>query len=279
MKTTRDMIVVATLLVSSTAYAQYTDSVVKIGVLTDMSSIYSDISGPGAVVAAKLAVEDFGAAAKGMKVEIVSADMQNKPDVGVAIANTWFDVDKVDVIVDGMNSGVSLAVSEIARQKNKLFLVTGAATSDLTGLKCNANTIHWVYDTWALANSTGKATVKTGGNTWFFLTADYAFGYALERDAAAVIEANGGKVMGKVRVPINTNDFSSFLLQAQASKAKVIGLANAGGDAINTIKQAAEFGIAKGGQNIAGLLLWTSDVASLGLPTTQGVVLRPGTGT
>jgi branched-chain amino acid transport system substrate-binding protein len=183
---------IATLLASGSAYAQYTDGVVKIGVLTDMSSIYSDISGPGAVVAAKLAIEDFGAAAKGMKVEILSADMQNKPDVGATIANTWFDVDKVDVIVDGMNSGVALAVSEIARQKNKLFLVTGAATSDLTGPKCTANTIHWVYDTWALANSTGKATVKTGGDTWFFLTADYAFGYALERDAAAVVEANGG---------------------------------------------------------------------------------------
>ena len=269
----RNMIVMAASLVGTSAYAQFTDGIVKIGVLTDMSSIYSDISGSGAIVAAKLAVEDFGAAAKGMKVEIVGADMQNKPDVGSNIANTWFDVEKVDVIVDGMNSGVSLAVSEIARQKNKLFLVTGAATSDLTGPKCSTNTIHWVYDTWALANSTGKATVKTGGDTWFFITADYSFGYALERDAATVIEANGGKVLGKVRAPINTNDFSSFLLQAQASKAKVVGLANAGGDAINTIKQAAEFGIVKGGQNIAGLLLWVSDVAALGLPITQGVVL------
>jgi branched-chain amino acid transport system substrate-binding protein len=273
MKPIRNMIAIATFLASSSAYAQYTNGVVKIGVLTDMSSIYSDISGPGAIVAAKLAIEDFGAAAKGMKVDIVGADMQNKPDMGAAIANTWFDVDKVDVIVDGANSGVSLAVSEIARQKNRLFLVTGAATSDLTGPKCSPNTIHWVYDTWALANGTGKATVKTGGDTWFFLTADYTFGYALERDAAAVIEANGGKVLGKVRVPINTNDFSSFLLQAQASKAKVIGLANAGGDAINSIKQAAEFGIVKGGQNIAGLLLWASDVAALGLPIMQGVVL------
>ena len=273
MKAIFSVIVVAAALVNNSANAQYTDDIVKIGVLTDMSSIYSDIGGPGGVVAAKLAVEDFGAAAKGMKVEIVSADMQNKPDVGASIASRWFDVDKVDVIVDGMNSGVSLAVSEIARQKNKLFLVTGAATSDLTGTKCNANTIHWVYDTWALANSTAKATVQTGGDTWFFVTADYAFGYALERDAGAVVEANGGKVLGKVRVPINTSDFSSFLLQAQASKAKVIGLANAGGDATNAIKQAAEFGVVKGGQNIAGLLLWVSDIAALGLPITQGVVL------
>src|SRR3984885_5317196 len=219
MKTIVSVIIVAAAVVNSSANAQYTDGIAKIGVLTDMSSIYSDISGPGAVVAAKLAVEDFGAAAKGMKIEIVSADIQNKPDVGAAIANIWFDVDKVDVIVDGMNSGVSLAVSEIARQKNKLFLVTGAATSDLTGPKCSANTIHWVYDTWSLANSTGKAAVKTGGDTWFFITADYAFGYALERDAAAVVEANGGKVLGRVRVPTKTNDFSSYLLQALASKA------------------------------------------------------------
>src|SRR5580692_11456754 len=273
MKTIFSVIMIAAALVNNSANAQYTDGIVKIGVLTDMSSIYSDISGPGAVVAAKLAIEDFGAAAKGMNVEIVSADMQNKPDVGTNIANTWFDVDKVDVIVDGMNSGVSLAVSEIARQKNKLFLVTGAATSDLTGPKCSPNTIHWVYDTWALANSTGKAMVKTGGDTWFFITADYAFGYALERDATAVVEASGGKILGKVRVPINTSDFSSFLLQAQASKAKVIGLANAGGDATNAIKQAAEFGIVKGGQSLAGLLVFASDVAALGLPTAQGLVL------
>ena len=273
MRTIHCVILIAAVVASSCADAQYSDGTVKIGVLTDMSGIYSDIGGPGSVIAAKLAVEDFRPAVKGMKVEVVSGDMQNKPDVGVSIANTWFDVDKVDVIIDGMNSGVSLAVSEVTRQKNKLFLVTGAATSDLTGPKCSPNTIHWVYDTWALANSTGKAVVKTGGDTWFFITADYAFGYALERDATSVIEASGGKVLGKVHVPTSTNDFSSYLLQAQSSKAKVIGLAIAGGDAINTIKQAAEFGIVKGGQNIAGLLLWASDVAALGLPTTQGVVL------
>ena len=273
MRIIHSALVIAAIAAASCANAQPPNGTVKIGVMTDMSSIYSDIGGPGSVIAARLAVEDFRPAAKGMKVEIVSGDMQNKPDVGVSIANTWFDVDKADVIVDGLNSGVSLAVSEVTRQKNKLFLVTGAATSDLTGRKCSPNTIHWVYDTWAVANSTGKAMVKTGGDTWFFITADYAFGYALERDATAVVEANGGKVLGRVRVPTNTNDFSSYLLQAQASKAKVVGLAIAGGDAINAIKQAGEFGIVKGGQNVAGLLLWASDVAALGLPTTQGVVL------
>jgi branched-chain amino acid transport system substrate-binding protein len=273
MKATRNMMAMAALLASSSAFAQFTDGVVKIGVLTDMSSLYADITGPGSVAAAKLAVEDFGAAAKGIKVEIVGADHQNKPDLGLNIAGTWFDVDKVDVIVDTPNSGVALAVSEIARQKNKLFLVSGAAASDLTGPKCNANTIHWTYDTWALANGTGKAVATTGGNTWFFLTADYAFGYALERDTAAVVESNGGKVVGKVRVPLNTNDFSSFLLQAQASRAKVIGLANAGGDTINSIKQAAEFGIVRSGQSLAGLLVFVTDVAALGLPTAQGLVM------
>jgi len=273
MKATRNLMVMAALLASGSAFAQYTDGVIKIGVLSDMSSLYADIGGPGSVAAAKLAVEDFGAAAKGMKVEIVSGDHQNKPDVGANIASTWFDVDKVDVIVDVPNSGVALAVSEVTRQKNKLFLVSGAAASDLTGAKCNANTIHWTYDTWALANGTGKAVVKTGGDTWFFLTADYAFGYALERDTSAVVEANGGKVLGKVRAPLNTNDFSSFLLQAQASKAKVIGLANAGGDTINSIKQASEFGLVKGGQSLAGLLVFATDVAALGLPTAQGLIL------
>jgi branched-chain amino acid transport system substrate-binding protein len=268
---TRTMIVMAALLASSSAFAQYTDGVVKIGVLTDMSSLYADDSGPGSVAAAKLAVADFGAAAKGIKVEIISADHQNKPDVGASLAGSWFDVEKVDVIVDVPNSGVALAISEIAKQKNKLFLASGPATSDLTGPKCNANTIHWTYDTWNLANGTGKAMVKTGGDTWFFVTADYAFGYALERDTAAVVEANGGKVLGKVRHPLNTNDFSSFLLQAQASKAKVIGLANAGGDTINSIKQAAEFGIVRSGQSLAGLLVFVADVAALGLPTAQGL--------
>ena len=273
MKSMRCLIVAAAALASSSAYAQITDGVVKIGVLTDMSSLYSDLAGAGSVAAAKLAVADFNAAAKGLKVEIVFGDHQNKPDIASSLANSWFDVDKVDVIVDVVNSGTALATSEVGKLKNKPVLVSGAASSDLTGSKCNADTIHWVYDTWNLANGTGKAVVKTGGNTWFFLTADYAFGQALERDTAAVVEANGGKVVGKVRVPINTSDFSSFLLQAQASRAKVIGLANAGGDTINSIKQAAEFGIVSGGQSLAGLLVFASDVAALGLPTAQGLVL------
>jgi branched-chain amino acid transport system substrate-binding protein len=260
-------------LLCCTAHAQNKSIDVKIGVLTDMSSLYSDITGPGSVVAAKLAIQDFGAAAKGMKVEVISGDHLNKPDIGTSIAGTWFDVAGVDAIIDVPNSGVALAINEIARQKNKAFFPLGAATSALTGNQCSPTTIHWVYDTWELANGTGKAVVKSGGDTWFFITADYAFGYQLEGDTTAVVEKNGGKVLGKVRVPINTNDFSSYLLQAQASKAKVIGLANAGGDAINSIKGAAEFGIVKGGQSMASLLLWASDVNALGLPTAQGLVL------
>jgi branched-chain amino acid transport system substrate-binding protein len=257
-------------LLSAPAQAQVN---VKIGVLSDMSSLYSDIGGPGSVAAAKMAVADFTAKHPDVKVEIISGDHQNKADVGSSLANQWFDVDKVDLIIDTPNSGVALAVSQVANQKNKIFIVSGAAASDLTGAKCNANTVHWTYDTWMLANGTGKAMVKTGGDTWFFLTSDYAFGHALERDTEAAVVAAGGKVLGKVRHPINTNDFSSFLLQAQSSKAKVIGLANAGGDTINSIKQAAEFGIVKGGQSLAGLLVFASDVNALGLPTAQGLTL------
>jgi branched-chain amino acid transport system substrate-binding protein len=255
------------------AQAQYSDGTIKIGVMNDMSGTYSDLSGQGSVIAARMAVEDFGAAAKGLKVEIVSADHQNKPDVGSNVVRTWIDVDKVDVIVDVPTSSVALAVNEIVRDKNKVFLVSGAGASDLTGAKCTPNTIHWTYDTWALANGTGKALVKTGGDTWFFLTADYAFGHALERDTAAVVEKNGGKVLGKVRHPFPGTDFSSFLLQAQASKAKVIGLANAGSDTINSIKQASEFGITQGGQNLAALLAFITDVHALGLKTAQGLVM------
>jgi branched-chain amino acid transport system substrate-binding protein len=261
----------AAALASSAAFAQYTGGTIKIGVMADMSSLYADNGGRGSVIAAQLAAEDF--AANGIKVEIVSADHQNRPDLASIIAASWFDVDKVDVILDGTSSGVGLVISEMARQKNKLFLASGPGTSDLTGPKCNANTIHWTYDTWMLANSTGKAVVRTGGDTWFFLTADYAFGHALERDTIAVIEANGGKAFGSVRHPVNSNDFSSFLLQAQASRAKVIGLANAGGDTINSIKQAAEFGIAKRGQGLAALLATSVDVAAIGLPVAQGLVL------
>src|SRR5438874_4059738 len=256
-----------------TAHAQISDGVIKIGVMNDQSSLYADISGPGGVAAAKMAVEDFGAAKKGLKVEIVVADHLNKPDGDSSIARQWYDVDKVDVIVDVPTSSVALAINQITRDKGKAFLVSGAATSDLTGKACSPNTIHWTYDTWMLANGTGNAIVKTGGDSWFFITADYAFGHALERDTEAVVLKTGGKVLGKVRHPLNTQDFSSFLLQAQASKAKIIGLANAGGDTTNAIKQGAEFGIVKGGQNLAGLLVFLTDVHALGLPTAQGLIL------
>jgi branched-chain amino acid transport system substrate-binding protein len=266
-------IAVAAAMAVGTAQAQISGGVVKIGVLSDMSSLYADIGGPGSVVAARMAVEDFGAAKKGMKVEIVSADHQNKPEVGSSIARQWYDTDGVDVIVDVPTSSVALAVNQVTREKAKAFLVSGAATSDLTGKACSPNTIHWTYDTWMLAHGTGGAIVKTGGDTWFFLTADYAFGHALERDTAEVVKANGGKVLGAVRHPLNTQDFSSFLLQAQSSKAKIIGLANAGGDTINSIKQAAEFGIVRGGQNLAGLLVFISDVNALGLDKAEGLIL------
>jgi branched-chain amino acid transport system substrate-binding protein len=248
-------------------------STVKIGVLNDQSSLYADLSGQGSVVAAKLAIEDSGIEKRGFKIDVISADHQNKPDVGSSISRQWLDVDKVDVIVDVPTSSVALAVNDVVRQKNKVFLVSGAAASDLTGPACTPNTVHWTYDTWALANGTGKAIVKTGGDTWFFLTADYAFGHALERDTEAVVVANGGKILGKVRHPLNTSDFSSFLLQAQSSGAKIIGLANAGGDTTNSIKQAAEFGIVAGGQSLAGLLVFVSDVHSLGLKIAQGLIL------
>lgn len=261
----------AVVLACGTAAAQQVN--VKIGVLTDMSSLYADATGPGSVAAAKMAIADFTKDHPNVKVDLVSADHQNKPDVGSQIANQWFDVDKVDMIIDVPNSGVALAISQVANQKNKVFIGSGPATSDLTGPKCSPNTVHWTYDTWMLANGTGKAVVKTGGDTWFFLTSDYAFGHALERDTEAVVLKNGGKVLGKVRHPINTNDFSSFLLQAQTSKAKIIGLANAGGDTINSIKQGAEFGIVKGGQKFAGLLVFASDVNALGLQTAQGLTL------
>src|SRR5712672_4372032 len=263
---------VALALAATAAQAQVSDGVIKIGVLSDMSSLYSDIGGPGSVIAARMAVEDFGAAKKGMKVEIVSADHQNKADVGSGIARQWLDSDKVDVIVDTPNSAVALAVNQIVKEKGKAFLVSGAASSDLTGKACSPNTIHWTYDTWALANGTGSAIVKTGGDSWFFITADYAFGLALERDTEAVVLKGGGKVLGKVRHPLNAQDFSSFLLQAQASKAKIIGLANAGGDTTNAIKQAAEFGIVKGGQSLAGMLVFLSDVHGLGLDKAQGLI-------
>jgi branched-chain amino acid transport system substrate-binding protein len=272
-KLTSTLVTAALAAVSGSAAAQISDGIVKIGVLNDMSGLYADITGPGSALAARMAVEDFQKTSKaGLKVEVVSADHQNKPDVGSNIARQWYDVDKVDAIFDVPTSSVALAVSQITRDKGKAFLVSGAATSDLSGKACSPNTIHWTYDTWMLANGTGNAIVKTGGDTWFFLTADYAFGHALERDTEAAVLKGGGKVVGKVRHPFPGQDFSSFLLQAQSSKAKIIGLANAGGDTINSIKQAAEFGIVKGGQNLAGLLVFISDIHALGLPTAQGLL-------
>ena len=256
-----------------TANAQYSDGVIKLGVVNDQSGLYADLTGPGSVWAAKKAIEDFCKSTKCHdKIEVIFADHQNKPDIGSNIVRQWYDVDKVDVVVDGPTSSVALAINNITKEKNKVFLVSGAATSDLTGKACTPNTVHWTYDTWALANGTGNAIVKTGGDTWFFLTADYAFGHALERDTEAVVLKNGGKVLGKVRHPFPGQDFSSFFLQAQASKAKIIGLANAGGDTINSIKQASEFGIVAGGQNLAGLLVFIPDVHALGLNTAQGLI-------
>jgi branched-chain amino acid transport system substrate-binding protein len=256
---------------SAVTPAQADDKIVKIGVLTDMSSLYADINGPNTVVAIKMAVEDSGLAAKGWKIEVIGGDHQNKPDVAVGIARQWIDNDKVDVVADTPNSGVALAVSNLVKEKNSILLNSAAASADLTGKACNANTVSYTYDTYMLANGTGKALTKAGGNTWFFIAADYAFGAALERDTSAVVVANGGKVLGGIKHPLNTSDFSSFLLQAQHSQAKVIGLANAGGDSTNSIKQAAEFGITAGGQKLAGLLLTINDVHSLGLKTAQGL--------
>jgi branched-chain amino acid transport system substrate-binding protein len=254
-----------------TAGAQANDQNVKIGVLTDLSSLYADLGGPGSILAAQMAVEDSGLTKKGWTIDVVSGDHQNKPDIGVGIARKWYDENKVDVVVDVPNSGVGLAIAGVAKEKNFVYMNSGAASSDLTGKACTPNTIHWTYDTYALANGTGKAVVKAGGDSWFFLTADYAFGHALQRDTSAVVEANGGKVVGSVNVPLNTPDFSSFLLQAQSSGAKIIGLANAGGDTTNSIKQAHEFGVAGGGQKLAALLLFISDVNALGLDIAQGL--------
>jgi branched-chain amino acid transport system substrate-binding protein len=263
----------AVLICSAAAQAQIAKDTIKIGVLADMSSLYADLGGPGSTEAVKMAVADFGGTVAGKKIEVVSADHQNKADIGASIARQWFDQDGVDMITDLTTSSVALAVQEVARQKNKAILISGAASSDITGKACAPTSIHWTYNTVALANGTGAAVVKAGGDSWFFITADYAFGHALERDTTAVVQANGGKVLGSVKVPLNSADFSSYLLQAQTSKAKVIGLANAGGDTINSIKQAAEFGIVAGGQKLAGLLVFLSDIHSLGLLTAQGLQL------
>ena len=248
------------------------DKNVKIGVLTDNSGLYSDLGGAGSTLAAQMAIEDSGLAAKGWKIDLISADHQNKPDIATTIARQWIDVEKVDIFMDVLNSGVALAVNNLVKEKNSIMINTGAATSDLTNAQCSPNTIHWVYDTYMLANSTGQALVKAGGDTWYFLTADYAFGHALERDTAAVVVKSGGKVLGTVRHPLNSSDFSSFLLQASASKAPIIGLANAGGDTINSVKQAAEFHIAARGQKLVGLVVVLSDVHALGLRVANGLV-------
>ena len=269
----KNVLIIAALLSLTIGSAAAEDIPIKIGVLNDRSGVYADLAGEGSVIAAKMAVEDFGADAKGVKVDILSADHQNKPDIASNISRQWIDQDGVDVIADVPTSSAALAVNEVVREKNKIFLVSGAASSDLTGAKCSPNTVHWTYDTWALAHGTGKAMVEQGGKKWFFITADYAFGQALERDTTAVIKAAGGEVVGSVKHPFPGQDFSSFLLQAQSSGAQVIGLANAGGDTINSIKQAAEFGITQGGQKLAGLLIFITDVHALGLETAQGLVL------
>ncbi len=273
MRHSRALLAAAAIGALLTGAAKAEDTTVKLGVLNDMSGVYADISGPGSVVAAQMAADDFMAKNKGFKVEVVGADHQNKPDVGASIARKWYDQENVDAILDVTTSSVALAVSDITKEKNKIFLVSGGGTSDLTGAKCSPNTVHWTYDTWALANGTGSALTKQGGSPWFFITADYAFGAALERDASAAVKAAGGKVAGSVKHPLSNTDFSSFLLQAQSSGAKVIGLANAGNDLITAVKQASEFGITQGGQQLAGLLIFSSDVKALGLQAAQGLVL------
>jgi len=258
----------------ASAHAQrISDDVVKIGVLTDMSSLYADNAGPGSVAAAQMAIDDFGGRVLGKKIELVSADNQNKPEVGANITREWIDRQGVDAIVDVPNSAVAFAVQELTRTKNRVFLATGTASSRLTGDACSPTTVHWTYDTYALANGTGQAVVQAGGDSWFFIAADFAVGAALMADTERVIKANGGRVLGSVRHPINSADFSSYILQAQASKAKIIGLATAGGDMINIVKQSAEYKVGEGGQRLAGLLVFIADIHSLGLQTAQGLLL------
>jgi len=249
---------------------------VKIGILNDQSGLYADYGGKYSVEAARMAIEDFGGEVLGHKIEMVTADHQNKPDLATAIARRWYDTEGVDMITELTTSSVALAVQDLSREKKKIDIVVGAATSRISGDACTPYSFHWAHDTRALAVGTGGALVKAGGDSWFFLTADYAFGYALEKDTSEIVAANGGKVLGSVRVPLNSSDFSSFLLQAQSSKAKIVGLANAGLDTSNSIKQAAEFGIVKGGQKLAALLMVLSDVHGLGLEAAQGLVLTEG---
>jgi branched-chain amino acid transport system substrate-binding protein len=249
---------------------------VKIGILNDQSGVYADYGGKSSVEAANMAIEDFGGSVLGQKIELVTADHQNKPDLATSIARRWFEVDNVDMITELTTSSVALAVQELSKEKKKIDIVVGAATSRITGDACTPYGFHWAFDTHALAVGTGGALVEAGGDSWFFMTADYAFGYALEKDTSDIVKEKGGKVLGSVRIPLNSSDFSSFLLQAQSSKAKIIGLANAGLDTTNSIKQAAEFGIVKGGQKLAGLLLTLAEVHGLGLEAAQGLVLTEG---
>jgi len=258
---------------ASCTFAQSGDRVLKIGVLTDTSSVYADFGGQGSIAAAKMAIDDFGGKVAGYKIELISADHQNKADVGVEIARRWFDQEGVDAIVDLPNSSVALAVQNLARDRQKILLVTSALSSDITGKSCSTTTAHWTYDTYSQAHVTGNAIVGQGGNTWFFLTADYAFGHAFERDTSEVVKAAGGNVLGSVRHPLNTSDFSSFLLTAQSSGAKIIALANGGNDMVTSIKQAGEFGIGTGKQKLAALLIYITDVHSLGLKAAQGLIL------
>jgi len=255
----------------STALAQ--QAPLKIGVLSDFSSVYSDIGGMGNVEAAKMAIEDFGGHMFGKPIELISADVLNKPDVAVSIARRWWESEGVDAIIDLPTSATALAVMELSRQYEKIMIVTDAASSDITGKSCSPYTAHWTYDTYSNAHTVGSAIVTNGGDTWFFITADYVFGHSIERDTGEVVKAAGGKVLGSAKHPLNTADFSSFLLQAQASKAKIIGLANGGGDTINAIKQAGEFGIVAGGQNLAAIVMFISDVHSLGLKLAQGLII------
>ena len=263
----------ATILSLGASGARASGDSVKIGVLNDQSGMYADLSGQGSVVAARMAAEDFGGTVLGKPIEIIFADHQNKPDVGAAIASRWYDAENVDAIVDVPVSSVALAVQEVARQRKRIVMFSAAGSSDLTGKACSPFGTHWTFDTVALAKGTAQAVTKTGGDSWFFITADYAFGAAMEADARRYIAAAGGKVIGSVRQPMGTMDFASALLQAQASKAKVIGLANAGADTINALKGASEFGIVAGGQKLAGMLIFLSDVHSLGLQTAQGLQL------
>jgi branched-chain amino acid transport system substrate-binding protein len=260
-------------LANAGAHAQGAPKPIKIGVMNDMSSVYSYLGGMGSVAAANMAVKDFGGKVLGRPIEVIYADHQNKPDIGAGIARQWFDEQGVDAIVDLPTSSVAIAVQQVAKDKGKVTLISNGGSSELTGKFCSPTGVHWTYDTYAMAHGTGSAVVKQGGTSWFFLTADYAFGHALQDDTAAVVKAAGGTVVGSVNVPLNNSDFSSFLLQAQQSKAKVIGLANAGGDTVNSIKQASEFGIVAGGQRLAGLLVFIMDVDSLGLKTAQGLLL------